>query len=140
MHIQQSRKFRVPAIWYCRVWSSKRIFFPAVQDKTETNLFYQQVFDFFSSKKQQKMYPGHFLGGIPRVVLKKITMPCVPLEKFSGLQRYCFNFFVPSMPLPSVWALTPSNYMYEKTKIPLSLNMPLIFLSILTTSNEKTQN
>ena len=28
----------------------------------------------------------------------------------------------------------------EKSKIPLSLNMSLIFLSILTTSNEKIQN
>ena len=27
------------------------------------------------------------------VSLKKITMPCVPLEKFSGLQRHNFNFF-----------------------------------------------
>ena len=33
-----------------------------------------------------------------------------------------------------------SNCRCEKSKIPLSLNMLLIFLSILTTSNEKTQN
>ena len=79
-------------------------------------------------------------GGIPRVPLKKIAMLRMPLEKFSGLQRYCCNFFVSSMPLPSVWPLTPSKCRCEKSKIPLSLNMSLIFLSILTTSNEKTQN
>ena len=79
-------------------------------------------------------------GGIFCVPLKKIAMLCVSLEKFSGLQRHCSNFFMPSMPLPSVWALTPSNCRCEKLKIPLCLNMSLIFLSILTTSNEKTQN
>ena len=76
-------------------------------------------------------------GGISCLPLKKIAMPCVSLKMFSGLQRHCSNFFVPSMPLPSVWALTPSNSRCEKSKIPLYLNMSLIFLSILTTSNEK---
>ena len=79
-------------------------------------------------------------GGIPSMPLKKITMPCVLLKKFSGLQRHYSNFFVSSMPLPSVWTLTPSNCRCEKTKIPLNSNMLLIFLSILTTSNEKIQN
>jgi len=54
--------------------------------------------------------------GIPRVPLKKIVMLCESLEKFSGLQRHCYNFFMPSMPLPSVWAQTPSNCRCEKSK------------------------
>ena len=54
---------------------------------------------------------------IPCVPLKKITMSCVSLKKFSGLQRHCYNFFVPSMPLSSVWALTPSSCRCEKSKI-----------------------
>ena len=78
---------------------------------------------------------GEFL-----VPLKKIAMSYVSLEKFSDLQRYCFNFFMPFMPLSLVWAQTPSNCTCEKTKIPLSLYMSLNFFSILTTSNEKTQN
>ena len=69
--------------------------------------------------------------GILCVPLKKIAIPYVPLEKFSGLQRHCSNFFMPSMPLPSVWALTPSNCRCEKTKIPLNLNMSLIFFEHL---------
>jgi len=64
--------------------------------------------------------------------IKKITIPCEPLKKFGGLQRYCFNFFLPSMPLPSDWALTVSNYRGEKSKIPLGLNMPLIFFEHLS--------
>jgi len=43
-----------------------------------------------------------FHGEIPCVLLKKIAMLYVPLKKFSGLQRHCSNFFVLSMPLPSV--------------------------------------
>jgi hypothetical protein len=35
--------------------------------------------------------------------------------------------FLPSMPLPSDWALTVSNCRCEKSKIPLGLNMLLIF-------------
>jgi len=35
-------------------------FFPAVQDKTETNLFYQQVFDFFFLKKAAEDVPWTF--------------------------------------------------------------------------------
>ena len=62
---------------------------------------------------------------------KKIAMPCELLKKFSGFQRHCSNFFVPSMPLPSVWALTPSNCRCEKSKIPLSVNMSLIFFEHL---------
>ena len=65
------------------------------------------------------------------VPLKKIAMPCVLLKKFSGLQRHCSNFFVPSMPLPSVWALMPSNCRCEKTKMPLSVNISLIFFEHL---------
>jgi hypothetical protein len=41
------------------------------------------------------------------------------------------------MPLSLDWALTVLNRRCEKTKIPLGLNMPLIFFSILTTLNEK---
>ena len=70
-------------------------------------------------------------GGIPCVPLKKIAMPCELLEKFSGIQRHCSNFFVPSMPLPSVWALTPSYCKCEKSKIPLNLNMSLNFFEHL---------
>ena len=59
------------------------------------------------SRSSTKRLPN-FFGGIPDVPLKKIAMLCVSLKKFSGLQRHCSNFFVPSMPLSSVWALTPS--------------------------------
>ena len=91
-----------------------------------------KLFDFLLEKGQTKL-PANYviLGGIPYVPLKNIKMPCVPLKKFSGLQRHCSNFFMPSMPLPSIWALTPSNCRCEKTKIPLSLNMLLIFFEHL---------
>ena len=84
------------------------------------------------------LFGSLFVGGIP-CIKKKIVMSCEALKKFSGLQRHYFNFFVSSTPLSSVCALRPSNYRCEKSKIPLTLNMSLIFLSILTTSNEKAQ-
>ena len=67
------------------------------------------------------------LGGISCVSLKKIVMSYDFMEKFSGLQRYCSNFFVSSVSLPSIWTLTPSNCKCEKSKILLSLNMSLFF-------------
>ena len=48
-----------------------------------------------------------------------------------------FFFFVP-LSLVRLWRC--QNCRCEKTKMPLSSNMLLIFFSILTTSNEKTQN
>ena len=71
------------------------------------------------------------LGEIPCVPLKKIAILCESLKKFSGLQRHCSNFFVPYMPLPLDWALTVSNCRCEESKIPLSLNMSLIFFEHL---------
>jgi len=41
-------------------------------------------------------------GNSLRDPLKKIVKLYLSLEKFSGLQRRCSNFFGPSMPLPSV--------------------------------------
>ena len=47
-------------------------------------------------------------GGITRGPLKKIVILRVFLKKFSDTERYCFKFFMPSIPLLSVLALKTS--------------------------------
>ena len=59
-----------------------------------------------------------FIRGISCVPLKKSQYLVYLWKSSNGLQRHCSNFFVPSMPLPSVWPVTPSNCRCEKSKIP----------------------
>jgi hypothetical protein len=66
---------------------------------------------------------GNYLQAI-----KKVKLSQVPL----------LRTLLPSTPLPSDLTLTVLNCRYEKSKIPSCLNIQLIFLSVLTISNEKT--
>ena len=67
----------------------------------------------------------------PWAIKKRPQSLCESLEKFYGLQRHYSNFFLLSIPLPSDWALTVLNCRCEKSKIPLSLNISLIFFEHL---------